>query len=305
MNKKLNVLPKNPEQKIGRFPSWLHRKLPSQKEFIQTSNILKKAKLPTVCEEAKCPNRFECYSRKTATFLVMGSKCTRACGFCDIDFSKNPLPLQEDEASRIASSVESLGLKHVVITQVARDDLPLGGAEHLATIIDTLQKRFAELTIEVLTSDFEGNEKALDIILEKKPTVFNHNIETIERLTPRIRHKATFNRSLSVLSYVAKSKKSDFVKSGLMVGLGETKKEVVDTLQQLKDVGCDVVTIGQYLQPSKRKLIVKDFVHPDTFKYYEQIGLKIGLRAVYSGPFIRSSYNADLLQKKLQNVSPI
>lgn len=301
---KLNVLPQNPEKKRGRFPSWLHRNLPQQSEFIDTTRVLKSAALPTVCEEAKCPNRFECYSRKTATFLVLGKQCTRACGFCDIDFSKNPMAPAQDEPQRIVDSVQKLGLKHVVITQVARDDLPLGGAEHVAEILKTLQEQCPEVTTEVLTSDFEGKEEALDLVLDQHPAIFNHNIETVERLSDKVRHKARFARSLDVLSYAKSSGKTLFVKSGIMVGLGETLSEVEETLDTLKKAGCDVVTIGQYLQPSGRKLTVKQFINPIVFRHYRMYGEMIGLQ-VYAGPFVRSSYNADQLLTSLKNGSRI
>ncbi len=296
---KLNKLPENPEQSdrpSGRFPSWLHRKLPRGGELAKTNKILSKHALNTVCEEAKCPNRLECYSHKTATFLAMGKECTRACGFCDIDFSKNPKALEENEPMRIAESVKELGLKHVVITMVARDDLSDQGAAHIAKIIETVRSECQGTTIEVLTSDFSENVKALDIIVEAKPEIFNHNIETVRRLTPRVRHKATYDRSLSVLNYVKKSGQIPFVKSGIMVGLGETKGEVEETITDLFSAGCQIITMGQYLQPNKNKLLVKSFVHPDEFKEYEKFGKSIGVKYMYCGPFVRSSYNAALLK---------
>ncbi len=294
MSKKLNILPENPEQKekIGRFPSWLHRNLPRGGALFKTGEMLKKYKLNTVCEEAKCPNRFECYSKKTATFLALGKECARNCGFCDIDFSKTPKGPEADEPKRIALSVKELGLKHVVITMVARDDLEDGGAEHIAQIIQETRAVNLGCTIEVLTSDFEGKEASLDKVLKEKPEIFNHNIETIERLTPRVRHKATYRRTLDVLQYVTDSNKSLFVKSGIMVGLGETQEEVFATIDHLYNTGCSIITIGQYLQPNRRKLLVKDFIHPDIFKLYENYGHSIGLKYMHCGPFIRSSYNA-------------
>ncbi|MCB1115385.1 MAG: lipoyl synthase [Chlamydiia bacterium] len=293
-----NVLPENPEKgkSQGRFPSWLHRKLPRGKELFNTNAVLEKSALHTVCEEAKCPNRLECYSNKTATFLALGKACTRACGFCDIDFDKHPKLPEKDEPERIAQSAKSLGLRHVVITMVARDDLPDQGASHIADIIHTVRKVNPGVTLEVLTSDFSGDEKPLDIVLDAKPEIFNHNIETVKRLSPRVRHKATYERTLHVLSYVKQSNKVPFVKSGIMVGLGETDDEVKETLQDLKNVGCQMITIGQYLQPNKRKLLVKSFVTPEQFKEYERFGQSIGINYVYSGPFVRSSYNASLFK---------
>lgn len=298
--KPLNVLPPNPEEApLGRFPSWLHRKLPKGGGLFKTSAILEKYRLNTVCEEAKCPNRFECYTKKTATFLALGKACTRNCGFCDIDFSKTPREPEEDEPGRIAASVIELGLKHVVITMVARDDLPDGGASHIAKIIQEIRALGPEVTVEVLTSDFSGNIDALNIVLGQRPEIFNHNIETVRKLTPRIRHKATYERSLSILSSAKLSDKVLFIKSGLMLGLGESQEEVFETLRDLHTAGCDIVTIGQYLQPSQRKLIVKEFVPLEQFKVYEEYGLNLGLKQVYSSPFVRSSYNAQSILSSL------
>lgn len=291
---KLNILPANPEEekKQGRFPSWLHRKLPRGNALFKTGDLLKKYGLNTVCEEAKCPNRLECYSKKTATFLALGKECSRNCGFCDIDFSKQPRGPEKDEPQRIALSVRDLGLKHVVITMVARDDLEDGGAAHIAAIIRETRAYNSGCTIEVLTSDFSGKESSIDLVLQEKPEIFNHNIETVARLTPRVRHKAGYQQTLDVLSYATQSEKSLHVKSGIMVGLGETKEEVLTTIEDLYKVGCSIITIGQYLQPNRRKLLVKDFISPDIFKEYEEFGHAIGVKYMHCGPFIRSSYNA-------------
>jgi lipoic acid synthetase len=291
---KLNVLPPNPEEGNGRFPSWLHRKLPAGGEIFKTNEILEKYKLNTVCEEAKCPNRLECYTKKTATFLALGKECTRNCGFCDIDFSKTPKAPEADEPVRIALSVRDLGLRHVVITMVARDDLPDQGAGHIAAIIREVRKENPEVTIEVLTSDFSGDVKPLYIVMDEKPEIFNHNIETVRSLSPRVRHKAQYDRTLQVLQNAKKTGKSLYVKSGIMVGLGETPDEVKETIRDLANAGCDVITIGQYLQASRIKLRVKEFVTPETFKAYEEYGLSLGVKHMYSGPFVRSSYNASL-----------
>jgi lipoyl synthase len=290
--KVLNKLPDNPDPGHGRFPSWLHRKIPRGGSLFKTDAIVKKYKLNTVCEEAKCPNRLHCYSHKTATFLALGSACTRNCGFCDIDFTKQPLAPEQDEPERIALSVQELGLKHVVITMVARDDLADGGAAHMAEIIRSVRGKNPGCTIEVLTSDFNGNLPAMDLVLDEKPEVFNHNVETVRALTPRVRHKATYDRTLSVLKYAKESGKSLFVKSGLMVGLGETEEQVLETLSDLKGAGCDIVTIGHYLQADRRKLMVKSFVTPEQFKRYEEVGYSLGIQQMYSGPFVRSSFNA-------------
>jgi lipoic acid synthetase len=304
---KLNILPTNPEEQseekavaLGRFPSWLHRKIPLGGEHFATDSILAKYRLNTVCEEAKCPNRMECYSKKTATFLALGKACTRNCGFCDIDFTKTPKEPEIDEPERIAGSVRELGLKHVVITMVARDDLPDGGAFHIGKIIDCVRKENLGVTIEVLTSDFQGNYAAIDQVLEKRPDIFNHNIETVRELSPRVRHKATYERTLDVLRYVKKHNTISLIKSGIMVGLGETKQQVQETLTDLVQAGCDIITIGHYLQANIKKLTVKSFISPEQFKEYEEFGYKIGAKHMYCGPFVRSSYNAGEILKTSQ-----
>lgn len=303
MKNKLNVLPNNPEQENqrGRFPSWLHRNLPKGGDLFKTGELLKQYRLNTVCEEAKCPNRFECYSKKTATFLALGKECSRNCGFCDIDFSKNPKGPQDNEPERIALSAKEMGLRHIVITMVARDDLQDGGAAHIAKIIRKTRQVNLGCTIEVLTSDFEGKFASIDTVLADPPEIFNHNIETVKRLTPRVRHKATYENTLEVLQYVARSGRCLHVKSGIMVGLGETKDEVFATIDDLKSVGCSIITIGQYLQPNRRKLLVKSFVHPDIFKEYESYGHSVGVQYMHCGPFIRSSYNAAAVFDKAAN----
>lgn len=290
---KVNRLPINPDSYAkGRFPSWLHRKLPKGNKAQDTGAILKKYGLNTVCEEAKCPNRFECYSHHTASFLTLGKDCTRNCGFCDVDFDKTPKPLEEDEPERIAFSVRDLGLKHVVITMVARDDLEDGGSKQLGKIIDAIRKETPDVAIELLTSDFEGKHSSLDNVLNKRPSVFNHNIETVRALSHRVRHKASYERTLDVLRYAKQSGLVPHVKSGFMVGLGETPEQVEETLRDLYEVGCSIVTIGQYLQPNQKKLLVKEFVTPEQFDAYAALGRKIGIKQMQSGPFVRSSYHA-------------
>jgi lipoic acid synthetase len=302
MSRRLNVLPENPEKSpsLGRFPSWLHRKLPSGPALLETESKLKSERLPTVCEEARCPNRWECWSKKTATFLAMGKECTRSCAFCSIHFSKTPAPPEKDEPERIARSVEALNLRHAVLTMVARDDLPDGGALHLKAIIDAIRKRCPGSTIETLTSDFAGNKEAWETLLMSRPEVFNYNIETVRALTPQIRHRATYDRTLELLSFLRKGTKkgSGWIKSGIMLGFGESREQVLETLGDLQAVGCDIVTIGQYLQPSKQKTRVKTFIPPELFDDFAQEGKKIGIPYVYAGPFVRSSYNADLVFKE-------
>ncbi len=294
--------PVNPEgDEKGNFPSWLRRPLPKGENLFQTGNIIHERRLHTVCEEAKCPNRLECFSKKTATFLILGNQCTRACGFCEIGFSKTPPPPDPDEAKLVTESSKALGLKHVVITMVARDDLDDGGASHLVHVIKTLRKEMSDVTIEVLTSDFNGNFDAIDLVIDEAPEIYNYNIETIRRLTPTVRHKATYDRTLKILSHIKKRNTSRFVKSGLMVGFGENIDEVYETISDLHDNGVDIITIGQYLRPSKKKLQVKEFVPPERFKTFEEYGRSIGVLYVYAGPFVRSSYNADLISNRSEN----
>lgn len=303
--KKLNVLPESfevddPNKAVGpgRFPKWLHRKLPKGNNLWQTQKILNSNRMPTVCEEAKCPNLLECWSQKTATFLAMGKECTRNCGFCDIDFAKNPKALEEDEPHRLAISVQQLKLKHVVITMVARDDLPDGGAHHLAKIIKEVRVLNPGITIEVLTSDFNGNERSLHILIDANPDIFNHNIETVRALTPRVRHRASYDRTLAVLRAYKMLAPQTIIKSGLMVGLGETEEEVKQTIDDLQKAGCSIITIGQYLQPNRRKLRVNSFISPAQFKIYAAYGEEVGIKFMFCGPFVRSSYNASIVFEK-------
>lgn len=310
VQKRRNILPPNPETSnpskavgLGRFPSWLHRKLPTGNNLWKTGEVLSENRVHTVCEEAKCPNLLECWTKKTATFLVLGSACTRNCGFCDIDFTKTPKAPETDEPHRIADSVRQLGLKHVVITMVARDDLEDGGAAHFAAIMREIRHQNPGVTLEVLTSDFFGNKAAWDIILEAQPEIFNHNVETVRELTPRVRHKATYDRSLELLSYVKANRRNPkmVTKSGMMLGLGETQLQVEQSIRDLYSVNCDIITMGQYLQPNRNKLLVKAFVTPDQFESYAEYGRSIGVKHMYCGPFVRSSYNANNV---LQQVCP-
>ena len=297
---KLNILPENPEKAdpdsavgLGRFPSWLHRKLPKGGQLKETGAILNRNRMPTVCEEAKCPNLLECWSRKTATFLALGKQCTRNCGFCDIDFSKNPPPLEPDEPARIAQAVQELELRHVVVTMVARDDLSDGGAAQMVAIVEQLRTQASGVVIELLTSDFNGNREAWDLLLSAPFDIFNYNVETVRELTPRVRHTATYERTLEFLAYAKAHTPTRPTKSGMMVGLGETEGQVEETLHDLKKVGCDIVTIGQYLQADRHKLRVKAFIPPEQFKKYENFGHSIGIAQMFCGPFVRSSYHAD------------
>ncbi|WP_201456412.1 lipoyl synthase [Chlamydia sp. 17-3921] len=282
-----------------RFPSWLRRSLPKGSVFATTDATIKNVGMATVCEEALCPNRTSCWSRKTATYLALGSTCTRKCGFCNIDFTQKPQPLDPKEPEKIAISAKALGLRHVVITMVARDDLEDGGAEGLIRIIQKLKEELPLATIEVLASDFQGNIPALHSLLDSGLAIYNHNIETVERLTPMVRHKATYRRSLSMLEAAAKYQPDLFIKSGIMVGLGEQESEVKQSLRDLVSIGVKIVTIGQYLRPSRLHIPVKDYVTPETFDYYRQVGESLGL-FIYAGPFVRSSLNADIVLDTIQ-----
>lgn len=279
----------------SRFPAWLHRSLPESVAFTETEETVQKYRLHTVCEEAKCPNRWECWSRKTATFLLLGRECTRSCGFCAVAFRATPPPPDPDEPDRTALFVQQLDLKHVVLTMVARDDLADGGAAHLVKVVHALQRLPKKISIEALTSDFAGNTDALDLVVQSGIDVWNHNIETVRVLSAKVRHKASYDRSLALLQRVASQKEAlrIKVKSGLMVGFGETEKQVEEALRDLCQVGCDIVTMGQYLQSSHRKLKVKEFLPPEQFTKYQQYGRSIGIPVVYAGPFVRSSYHAE------------
>ncbi len=272
-----------------RLPSWLKRPLPSgQMQF--TSQVIEDLKLETVCESAKCPNRTECWSHKTATFMILGNVCTRPCGFCSVPKGKTET-IQADEPERVAEATARLGLKHVVITCVTRDDLPDGGAEHFyQTILAVREKTGA--AVEVLTSDFRGNRRAISRVVEARPDVFNHNVETVPRLYTRVRRNSDYQRSLNVLKQVKEENPDIPTKSGLMVGLGETFDEVLDVCADLRGIDCNMLTIGQYLQPSPEHLPVDRFVPPEEFDMYADQARKLGFSLVASGPFVRSSYHA-------------
>ncbi len=252
--------------------------------------ILRRHKLHTVCESAHCPNIGDCFRKQTATFLIMGDVCTRNCRFCNIDLTSDPLPLDPDEPKRVADVVAELGLKYVVVTSVTRDDLDDGGAAHFAEVIREIRKTSEGTLIEVLTPDFVFDKKALDIVAEARPDVFNHNVETIERLYPAARPQADYNRSLEVIRYM--KEKGLITKSGIMVGIGENEREIQVLMGHLRDYGCDIMTIGQYLQPTKEHLALEKNVTEEEFERYREYGLSIGFKEVYSGRFVRSSFNA-------------
>ncbi len=276
-----------------RIPEWLRLKLPTSNTFAQTRNLIDDLRLHTVCESARCPNHWECWSKGTATFMIAGDRCTRACGFCAVSTAK-PLALEEDEPQRVAEATQRMKLKHVVITAVARDDLADGGAEHFRQTIEAVRKLNPGIVIEVLTPDFLDKDSALDAVLAAEPNIFNHNIETVRRLTPEVRSRATYDRSLSVLSKAKERRgKRMHTKSGMMLGLGETEDEVIEAMKDLRDAQCDILTLGQYLQPSLKHLPIVEYVHPDRFAELGALAQTMGFVHVASGPLVRSSYHAD------------
>ncbi|SHM64643.1 lipoic acid synthetase [Caldanaerovirga acetigignens] len=270
-------------------PEWMKVKVnPTELKYME--EFLKTVKLNTVCQSAHCPNMGECFSRKTATFMIMGNVCTRNCRFCAVD-KGHPMPLDDDEPMRVAEAARALNLKHAVITCVTRDDLPDGGASHFARTVREL-KKIPGLTVEVLVSDFRGNEEAIRTVVESKPDVINHNLETVPRLYPAVRPMADYERSLFLLKKVKELDSAIYTKSGIMVGLGETEEEVVDLMKDLISVSCDMMTIGQYLRPSLSHIAVVEYVTPEQFERYRKIGYGLGFKYVASGPLVRSSYNA-------------
>ncbi len=276
-----------------RLPEWLRIKLPTSSAFTQTRSLLDELKLHTVCESAKCPNHWECWSKGTATFMIAGDRCTRACGFCAVSTAK-PLALEVDEPLRVAEATRRMKLKHVVITAVARDDLKDGGAEHFRQTIESVRQLNPGIVIEVLVPDFLDNDACIENVLAANPHIFNHNLETVRRLTPEVRHRATYDRSLSVLKK-AKEMRGDKIhtKSGIMLGLGEREEEVLQAMQDLRTAKCDILTLGQYLQPSLKHLPVVDYVTPEKFAEYKVRAEAMGFIHVASGPMVRSSYHAD------------
>lgn len=276
-----------------RLPEWLRIKLPTSNTFSHTRSLLDELKLHTVCESAKCPNHWECWSKGTATFMIAGDRCTRACGFCAVSTAK-PFPLEADEPLRVAEATRRMRLKHVVITAVARDDIADGGAEHFRLTIEAVRQLNPKTVIEVLVPDFQDDDASLEKVLAANPEVFNHNLETVRRLTPSVRHRATYDRSLSVLKKVKdKRGKSIHTKSGMMLGLGETENEVVVAMEDLRAAGCDILTLGQYLQPTIKHLPVVEFVAPEQFDALARVARSMGFVHVASGPMVRSSYHAD------------
>jgi lipoic acid synthetase len=265
--------------------------MPTGNENAFTHSLLRELNLETVCENARCPNRPECYSRRTATFMILGNVCTRPCGFCSVPRGE-PLDLEDDEPTRVAEASARLGLKHVVITSVTRDDLPDGGAEHFYKTILAVRKRTGA-AVEVLTPDFLGDWRAVDRVLDAAPEVYNHNMETVPRLYKKVRGRADYQRSLDLLAYAKRRSPTTVTKSGLMLGLGETTEELLDVLADLRAVTCDTLTLGQYLAPTLKHIPVKRFVPPAEFDELARLARGLGFSHVASGPLVRSSYHAD------------
>jgi len=274
-----------------RLPSWLKRPLPSGNENFFTHDLLRELRLETVCESARCPNRPECYARRTATFMILGNVCTRPCGFCSVPKGL-PEELEDDEPSRVAEASYRLGLRHVVITSVTRDDLPDGGADHFRRCILAVRERTGA-AVEVLTPDFLGDLAAVDIVLSAQPEVFNHNTETVPRLYRKVRGRASYQRSLDLLDHVKQRAPHIVTKTGLMLGLGETTEELFDVFADLRAIGCDTLTLGQYLAPTLKHIPVSRYVPPEEFDELAALARLLGFKQVVAGPFVRSSYHAD------------
>jgi lipoic acid synthetase len=281
-------------------PEWLRIGRMDREKIQEVQQLLRKLNLHTVCEESMCPNIGKCFEKKTATFLVMGDICTRNCKFCDIRFGR-PNPLDPNEPDHIAEASKKLGLKHIVITSVTRDDLPDGGAAHFAKITEKIRNYDENLIIELLIPDLKGREEHIRTVVEAKPDIINHNIEVIPRLFRKVTPQADYQRSLDLLKIVKQIDSEVYTKSGLMVGLGESKEEVIELMKDLREVDCDILTVGQYLKPPSSDLEIEEYVHPDLFKEYEKIAYEMGFQFVASAPFVRSSFNAEEADFLLEN----
>ena len=285
-------LPKQGIQKVERTkkPKWIRVKLPIGKKYLNLRSTVEKHKLHTICVSGNCPNMGECWGEGTATFMILGNICTRSCGFCSVQTGR-PLEADESEPYKVAESINIMGVKHAVITSVDRDDLKDGGSIIWANTVNAIREVNPNTTLETLIPDFKGDKESINRIINVAPEVVSHNLETVRRLTREVRIQAKYDRSLEVLEYL-KSNGVNRTKSGIMLGLGETKDEVVETLNDLRSINVDIVTLGQYLQPTKNHLEVKEFISPEQFKEYEVIGKNLGFRHVESGPLVRSSYKA-------------
>lgn len=278
-----------------RFPEWIRQRWASGANFVHTKTLMENLSLRTVCQSARCPNIGECWGRRTATVMVLGNTCTRNCRYCSVSSGK-PEPVDPEEAWHVAQAVARMGLKHTVVTSVTRDDLPDGGAGHIAETVSAIRSLTPGTTIEVLVPDFRGNREAIRTVLEAGPEVFAHNIETVRRLYPVIRgRRYTYDLALGVLEAAAGYTPHRIMKSGLMVGHGETPEEVRATLVDLAQAGCEAVSIGQYLRPSKKQREVAEYIHADQFKAYEKLAYMLGFKFAVAGPFVRSSYRSEEL----------
>ena len=280
---------------MTRLPPWIREKRLNLGALREVKSLLRESSLHSVCESLACPNRTECFSRGTATFMILGDICTRTCGFCNVTTGRPYAPPSVDEPRAVAETALRLGLRHVVVTSVTRDDLLDGGSRQFAETIRELREHLPHAAVEVLTPDFRGNMEAVRTVAAAKPDYYNHNVETVPRLYDYVRPGSRFERSLAVLAEVRRFDPTITTKSGLMLGLGERREEVVAVLERLHANGCEIVTIGQYLQPKREKLDVVEYIHPTVFDEYRRIGEEIGFRAVFSGPFVRSSYMADVV----------
>lgn len=280
---------------MQRLPDWIREKKLNLGSLREIKTMLREKDLHSVCESLACPNRTECFSRGTATFMILGDVCTRACGFCNVTTGMPYAPPSPDEPRGVAETARRLGLRHVVVTSVTRDDLADGGARQFALTIAELRTALPDAAVEVLTPDFRGNLEAVRIVVEARPDYFNHNVETVPRLYRHVRPGSRFDRSVDVLRQAKKFDPSIVTKSGLMLGLGERRDEVLESLAALREADVEIVTIGQYLQPKRHKLEVVEYVHPSVFEEYRVAAEELGFRAVFSGPFVRSSYMADLV----------
>ena len=279
-------------------PEWLRIKIRNNDNLRSIPALLERLSLHTVCEEANCPNRMECFSKKTATFMILGRLCTRNCTFCNVEKAP-PAPPDPAEPGHIAQAVTGLELRHTVITSVTRDDLPDGGAEHFAKTIAEIRRADSRVVIEVLIPDFSGNREALETVAKAGPEIINHNVETVPRLYPEVRPQAVYPRSLELLRRIKEINPEIYSKSGLMLGLGEKEEEVLEVLRDLRKNSCDFLTLGQYLSPSKNHHPIAEYIHPDIFNQYREKALEMGFKNVASGPFVRSSYQAeDLFSSK-------
>ena len=288
---------------MNRLPDWIREKKLNLRSLHEVKSLLRERSLHSVCESLACPNRTDCFSRGTATFMILGDVCTRACGFCNVTTGRPYAPPSAEEPRAVAETARRMGLRHVVVTSVTRDDLRDGGAAQFAETIAELRAALPDAVVEVLTSDFHGNMDAVSTVVAAKPDYFNHNVETVPRLYDYVRPGSRFTRSLAVLAEAKRIDPAITTKSGLMLGLGERRDEVLDVLGQLRAAGVEIVTIGQYLQPKREKLDVVEYIHPTVFDSYRDAGEAMGFKAVFSGPFVRSSYMADLVAHEAKAAS--